>query len=185
MKTSSAIALVLLLGTAIAPVKASPITWYLSTLNFTFGAGPELTAGGVGTGSFTYDAVTNTYSAWNINVSGFGYPPANGLFTPATSYVSFASAEYFDLTSLSGQGTLEIGFFSTFNPPNQEPLPNSGSVDVLANLAPAPPFSIYSWQTEGTASTVPEPASVNLILLGGVVLCMSSIFLHRRLSRRP
>ena len=84
MRVFTALALVLMLAVGGA---ASPITWTLSPLHLIQsspippGATP---ATGTITGSFTYDADTNTYSNWSFLFSGFS-PYSILPLTPATS----------------------------------------------------------------------------------------------------
>ena len=65
MKISRVVSLFALLMTAIAmfaqTAQADPIVWTLEDLVFNDGT--------MVTGSFTYDAGTNTYSNWNISVN--------------------------------------------------------------------------------------------------------------------
>jgi len=163
---------------------AVPITWNLSTLSFNIGAGLELGQGGLATGSFTYEADTNTYSSWNIVVSAFGFAPANGFLTPLTSSLFLPpSATSFSLSYSSDQARLFLSFFdpATFNP---QPLTNSGGVvNVSASVVDAGNV-FYSWFAGGTASSVPEPGSATFALGGGVVLCVVCIFLRQWLAHR-
>jgi hypothetical protein len=180
---STVIAVVLcLLPAGIA--NAVPVTWNLSPLNFNTGPGLQLGQGGVATGSFTYDADTNTYSSWNIVITDFGFAPANGLLTPLTSSLFLPpSATSFALSYSSGQARLSLSFFDpvTLNP---QPLTNSGGlVNVSASVVDAGNV-FYSWFGGGTASSVPEPASASFVLAGGGALCAVFILLRQWLARR-
>jgi hypothetical protein len=177
------------LGAVMHVANADPILWTLSTLTFASGGGgPELANGGIASGFFTYDADTNTYSNWNIDVSAFGagFNQGNAVATPATSSIQPAffgiygppGPTTFGLSYSSDQALLWLGFF-------HQPLTNSGGiVDVSATVLDAGNV-FYSWYAGGTASAaaVPEPASV-LLLLGGGVLCVICMFLHQRGFRR-
>jgi hypothetical protein len=82
------VALLLLLGTSL--VQAEPLTWYLQDVQFS--------DGGSASGSFDYDADSNTYS--NVSVvatdsSGnpstiYGFGMLNAEFTPSASSVSLS-----------------------------------------------------------------------------------------------
>ena len=54
------------------PASAVPVLWTLANVSFTAGSG-----GGTATGSFVFDADTNTYSAIDIVTTAFGSLPAS------------------------------------------------------------------------------------------------------------
>jgi len=162
------------LGAAVNVANADPILWTLTTLNFDSGAGIQFANGGMASGFFTYNADTNTYSDWNIDVFDFGagFNQGNALATAATSFIQFATPQSFDLSYSSGQAFFDL-FFDV-------PLTDSGGdVKVFANVVDAG-NAFFSWQAQGTASgVVPEPSST-LLLLGGIVACALCIFLNQR-----
>jgi len=165
--------LLVLLGAAVKVANADPVLWTLSTLKFDFGTGFALANGGKASGFFTYDADTNTYSDWNIDVSDFGagFNQGNALVTPATSSLQFATPQLFDLSYSSSQAFFDLFFVV--------PLTDSGGdVEVFANVVDAG-NAFYSWQAPGTASAVPEPASA-VFLLAGIGFCALCVFLHQR-----
>jgi hypothetical protein len=174
----------LLVSNTAATGNASPITWNLSTLNINAGPGLELGQGGVASGFFSYDADANTYAAWNITISGFGFAPANGLLTPLTSSTYLPpTPTFFSLSYSSDQALLFLSFFdpATLDP---RPLTNAGGVlNVSATVVDAGNV-FYSWFGGGTVSSVPEPASAIFVLIGGAVLCIACISLHQWLSHR-
>src|SRR5262245_25942220 len=74
---------------------AVPLTWALMSVSFV--------GGGSATGTFTFDAVTNTYSAFNISVSGGNemlFPPFT--YSQDTSSV-FSSSSAIGLTLVSNE----------------------------------------------------------------------------------
>lgn len=82
----------LCVGLACAPVAiAFPVTWTLS--------GATFSDGGTATGSFVYDADTNTLSNWSVSVAGGN----TGTFPPMTYDTTTASG------TISGQGATLTG----------------------------------------------------------------------------
>jgi hypothetical protein len=82
----------LCIGLACAPgAFAFPVTWTLS--------GATFNDGGTATGSFVYDADTNTLSSWSVSVAGGN----TGTFPPITYDTTSGSS------SVSGQGATTTG----------------------------------------------------------------------------
>jgi hypothetical protein len=161
------------LGATVDVANADPILWTLSTLNFDSGPGIALANGGVASGFFTYNADTNTYSDWNIDFSDFGagFNQGNALVTPATSSILVSSPQNFDLLYSSGQVEFDLFFVS--------PLTDSGGdVQVVGGVVDTGNV-FYSWHAQGTASSVPEPASA-VFLLAGIGCSALCLFLHQR-----
>lgn len=178
-----------LLGASVTMANATPLTWDIPTLNFIYGSGCEpggVCSGGTVSGVFTYDADTNTYSAWSIDVSGFSDPVMNGLLTPATSSVaSFASSGSLDLSYSSGQSAFEavFGYYSGVNFISVPLTDSGGDVPGLSFVLLDVP-SYTSFNTGAlpvVASTSPEPMSAILVVLGDLSL---SVFCKMRMCRR-
>lgn len=168
-----------LLGASVTIANASPLVWEIPTLNFT-------TGGGTVSGVFTYDADTNAYSAWSIDVSGFSDPVMNGLLTPATSSVaSFASSGSFDLSYSSGQSAFEavFGYNSGFNFISVPLTDSGGDVPGMSFvLLDVPNYTSFNTgPLPVVAFTTPEPMSAVLVVLGGLSL---SVFCKMRMRRR-
>ena len=99
---------------------AAPITWQLNDVTFasnqTEGVGPF---DGTATGSFTYDAGTNTYSNVNITTTGSGYWGTDncgdsilcGPYIRATDLYSTLSATSLQATPTSSDPTNAIGYY--------------------------------------------------------------------------
>ena len=134
-------------------IQAAPVTWTVDSLLFD--------DGGTGSGTFSYDADTNTYS--NINISttaGSAFGGAN-----YTSVVSFApiSANYLTVmvAPLEGLPGLELFFFTTG-------LTNNGgtfqiaipSREALCGQECMFPASTLRYVASGQISAVPVPAAV-------------------------
>ena len=99
---------------------AAPITWQLNDVTFasnqTEGVGPF---DGTATGSFTYDAGTNTYSNVNITTTGSGYWGTDncgnstlcGSYIRATDLYSTLSATSLQATPTSSDPANAIGYY--------------------------------------------------------------------------
>jgi hypothetical protein len=154
---------------------AVPVVWTLQNISFVDGA--------TASGSFTYDAATQTYTAWNITTTptvdssaiGFTYLPGasyttNNYTNASTSY--YLNASSFGVRNLPGPGTLQFGLvFAT-------PLTDAGGTVALklsgggfestaSGFASRP---VVAGVGSVVASPVPEPASAALLLAGGAAL---------------
>jgi hypothetical protein len=97
-------------------VQAAPVKWTLQPLHFT---GPTNNPGGaqstgIVSGTFTYDADTNTYSNWNFAFSGFS-PYQTFTLTPATSFVQVLVANppsYYTCPGYGSPAPCGVYFFS-------------------------------------------------------------------------
>lgn len=190
--------------------KAGPIVWNLSTMNFDIICCGGIPTGhqGTVTGSFTYNADTDTYLTWSIQLSGFSGTGTDGLLlTPATSSISQANYclqnwipggtcgvqdfKYgFDLKSnQAGPGTgfpladVQLAFAP------QPPTDSGGTIPVAGTegttlLLDFPNFSSFGQvPVNGTASAAPEPAAGWLVLFAVFGLLMFSQRRRRRVSR--
>ena len=137
--------------------QATPIIWYLSNVTFT--------GGGMASGSFTYDASTNTYSAINISTTGGSLP--------ATTYTA-------DSIGLASGLALTEGLNRNWLLAFSSPLTNGGGTialnSVLSVEASLSPFGVRT--ASGFVTTVgvapitdtPEPPEVSLLSIGGLLL---------------
>lgn len=149
---------------------AVPVTWTLQNVSFVDGA--------TASGSFTYDASTQTYTAWNITTTATVNPAAigftslpgatyatNGYTNASTSY--YLNASSFGVRNLPGPGILQFGLVFA------SPLTNAGGTVALkasgggfestaSGFASRPVVS----GTGSVVSAVPEPASAALMLAG-------------------
>lgn len=160
------VAIVLLLG--VAPCGATPITWALVNVNFD--------DGGTASGSFVYDADTNTYSSINVittggtTLPGGTYDSLAPSYTPTNGFVALVLST--NGPDFTGDLTLDLDFIP--------PLTNAGGV--------APLFFTFSWErtcndagctspaaplrnlTSGSVAAIPEPAPLSLIVVPVVVM---------------
>ena len=145
-------------ATASSPVlKASPVTWYLSNVIFS--------DGGMGAGSFTYDATTHQYRAINISTSG-------GLLPP-TTYTS-------DLLAFTGPGALDLtnGLRSWLLSFSSALFGTGGTVALSSlsgevNLRPIQGRTASGFVTTAGVAPLtdsPEPGEVSLVVIGGAFL---------------
>ena len=162
-----------LLATA---AQATPVTWTLQGVSFVDGA--------TASGSLTYDATTQIYTAWNIvttatvNPAAIGYTSLPGASYTTNGYTNASTSSYlnassFGVRNLPGPGSLQFGLvFAT-------PLTNAGGTVALkgsgggfestaSGFASRPMVS----GTGSVVSAVPEPGSAMLMLAGGVGLLM-------------
>jgi hypothetical protein len=170
---------------------ADPLQWDLSTLTFSATSFPAgMVSTGTVTGSFTYDADTNSFTTWNIELSGFlgtGIPVSGLLLTPADTMLATTG---FCLSCPRGS-------FALFESPNPlfnfsalalsftQPLtdaggtvPVDGSTNNTVMILDLPTFNSFELQSPGgSASAVPEPSSAALTLL--VVIGFGALFLRR------
>lgn len=134
------------------PASAQPITF---NIDFTF------EDGGMGSGSFDFDsslAFPDAYSNAMVNVMG-------GTFA-ATFYNDVNGGNDITMQLINDPGFPqgEI-FFSWVNPISSIPL--GGSTDVLGEEEQGGNIRLIK---SGTATAVPEPPAVGLLLWGGVML---------------
>ncbi len=165
-------ALILIVAGAIAPtVSADDVTWTLSDVTFT--------DGGTASGSFVYDADTDTVSSVDIvTTSGTAFggatytavDPGYGPYADEIVFVTDSLAVY------TGAPALDLGFLSD--------LTDAGGTDGLfsmdgygeytcgdpgCNYGGVELRALAGGEVVGVATT-PEPASLSLLLLGiGIV----------------
>ncbi len=155
-----------------SPTPASAIvrTWTLNDVAFD--------DGGTASGTFDYDANTNTYSTFSISVAG-GDPVlfADFAYTPVTSHLR----PPLDATDLSiSSNEVVMNDIRTLFMQFAQPLTNQGGSIVLQNpdglggdaefhtLPSSPPFGQRSF-ISGTVSAIPEPSSaVSMLVLGAL-----------------
>ncbi len=173
--------LLLILTLALAPMSfASTVTWNLSDVTFSDGASA--------TGNFQFDADSNTFSSWNINVtagalSAFTYTNANSSpfdgvqasgYQPTFFFSQNGSTRQLRITPLTALtdagGTVAINL-NTWGG-------GSGSVEC-DNCTPYRNIVSGSLTTDSLGG-VPEPGSMCLL---GIGLVCASIFGSRWKSR--
>ena len=156
-----------------AQAVAAPLTWVLSGITFS--------DGGTASGSFVYDANTNTYSSVNITTiagsvrtTGATYHFVCGQDVPSCNGVSPSAGFNLNLTSAAANQTGLPGFALFFS----SALTNAGgSVSVTgeeancSNSTCTAPVSPERSITGGSVSTVavpatPAPSSVLLVSAG-------------------
>lgn len=158
-------------ATGAVTVSAAPILWTLQ--------GVTLSDGGTASGSFVYDADTNTYSDLDITTTT-GSARAGTTYTVVNPYTSNSASGFFATTSLlapfdPGSPGLIIGFLT---------LTDSGGTrqyDASFILDEGPYYTFnsllgdatYRTSTAGGISSVPEPSALVLVAIGGLVLFVS------------
>lgn len=147
---------------------ADGITWNISGVNF-------FIDGGTVTGSFNYNATTNTYSAVNVTstaglfLGGTSYSTVTDAILSGSTVLGLGQNPFFD-GNLAGQSVLELFF--------NDPLTNAGGTDqvsvfeVFCTDANCMLPIIRSTLLPGTVTTspvgAPEPGSL-LFLASGLV----------------
>ncbi len=168
---AASLSLVLLCGAA----HAVPVVWTLQNISFVDGA--------TASGSFSYDAATQTYTAWSItttatvdraaigNTSLPGAAYTTNAFTNASTS-SYLNAQSFGVRNLPGPGVLQFGL--VFSAPLTDAggtvalkLSNGGFESTASGFASRP---VVAGVGSVVASPVPEPATAALLMLGGAVL---------------
>jgi len=167
VKSALALALALSgLSTFALPAAADEVTWDLS--------GITLNNGVAVTGSFVYDADTNTYSSINLAT-------ADG-YTYTVDYTSNASALFADTGAANLTNTPLLAMIF------DDPLTDAGGtidIDIAeeekcdnadCSTATSGPYT-YSGEIVAQASSVPEPATIPLVLTG---LLVSGVAIARK-----
>ena len=177
--------LLTILGAA-GSASADPVQWDLSTLTFQATSFPSgVVSTGTVTGSFTYNADTNTYTTWSLDLSGFpgtGVPASGLLVTPAnTSLFCSPCAPNFlliDSTLSSALSSFEL-FFT-------QPLTDAGGT---VSIGPDGGFLIFDTLDFGTFHTpggsltaTPEPSASALVVLVAFGLCLT--YQRRRITKQ-
>jgi len=174
---------------AAATASADPLQWDLSTLTFqgtSFPSGAVST--GTVTGSFTYNADTNIYTTWSIELSGFpGTPvPGSGLsLTPANTFcpqtLLCTATEFAIFNSTASSPFSAIGLFFA------QPLTDvGGTVSIVPGSGilylNTPNFGTFHLQSPGGSVTAtPEPSTSTMVVLAIFGLCVA--YQRRRIVR--
>jgi len=169
---SSITALVLLALAGLVPTaSASPVTWDLSGVTFTSGASAS--------GSFVYDALTNTYSSIDITVSGAAF--GNGTYTILDPGFGSSGSEIVAVPSALADFTNTPVLAFDFASPLTDA---GGTIALLADghgiqqcVDPACSVSftvdaVSAGSVTTSLTSVPEPSS--LLLLGSGLLGLMS-----------
>jgi PEP-CTERM motif len=161
------------------PAVAAVLTWTLHNVAFD--------DGGTAEGTFNYDADTNTFSDFNISVSG-----GDATFFPAFVYSTATSHLRPPLSAndLSiDANAVVIGDERTLFMQFEQPLTNAGGISVVQNpdglggdsefrtLVTSPPFGQRGFNFGGTVSAVPEPSAFTLVAFGAAAV---GVLLHRK-----
>ncbi len=188
---------------------AQPITWTLQNLSFDYGSGPVGGAPGsiTATGWFIYDADTQTYSNWDIVVTGGTDSLLDKTYTPSDSYVpslyttlAHTSVQFnylspglipnFNGDYLNGTQTSMIAFDFHDDPygGGLSTAPGltdqGGTFSLLTAITKTYDFSnsssyeVRTGSLSSAAAATPEPSS--MVLAGTGVVAMMGLFLRRR-----
>jgi hypothetical protein len=145
--------------------------------------------GGTASGSFDYNADTNTYNLVNITTAGGSFAGATYLaldpgFSSSASILSVVPNA--GLADFTGTPLLAFEFAS--------PLTDSGGTTSIispsaegtcGNPACSSPSGGVRFVTAGSASAVPEPSALSLILLGALGLVLRQRCCQSALPTRP
>lgn len=176
---------------------AAPMTWVLQDVTFAsaevLGAGPF---GGVASGSFTYDAVGNTYSNVNITTTGTGiwgtdncgdtvlcgpYVRATNLYAPSTALSLQVTPTLTDPANAAGYYGVSLQFMTALTNAGGTILLNTAGgsdgegVCKNADCLPSGAAGVTAFRgfSGGSVSAVPIPATSWLI--GSVLLGLVAI----------
>jgi hypothetical protein len=152
---------------------AAPVLWTLTGVTFDDGA--------TASGSFTYDASTNTYSGWSVSITAGTFPAitydtvtselnaanedADGVIFVIHDFLHYVNLN-FDTALTDAGGTSALSLGTSF-----------GGFDTTSYECNN--CSTYRWVTAGavTTGTVPEPAT---LLLVGTLLAGGALTRRRR-----
>ena len=158
---------------AVTVASAKPVTWVLQGVTFS--------DGGTASGSFVYDADTNTYSSVNITTTttgtytGHTYATVVAGFSSATALLTVTTPSYTTgtpnfyltftspLTDSGGTLTLSVG-----NNPTQDSA-EAHCDDVTCNSVEAPFRLVVSGGSMSTVASAPALSAPLLALLGALL----------------
>jgi hypothetical protein len=153
---------------------ASPILWNLSTLNYNPSTFDPTFGSGTVSGSFVFDADTNTLSLWSISTAGFA-PETNITFTPANSTASSGLGG--SCGSLACTFLLSDTIFHDFlNLMFDSPMTNAGGTIGISSQAfqflklDVPTVTTYYLASPGSVTSTPEAAPSMLVFVGALAL---------------
>jgi hypothetical protein len=142
---------------------AVPVTWQLNDFNFT--------SGGTATGTYTYDAASNTYSDINIvvaDIPGVAFPDLLGSYQSLEPGFSASSATAFFIGNFpASSGTLRGIFAFPGMTDAGGTLPLLGGALFVPALGPG---AGYSTLPGISISSIPEPTSLALGVYGLLIL---------------
>jgi hypothetical protein len=147
-------------------LSATPVLWTLQ--------GVTLTDGGTASGSFVYDADTNTYSDLNITTTT-GSARAGSTYTVFNPFTGTSPDGFFAATTFpfdEGSPGLIIGFLTLTDAGGTREFDASfifdeGSYYGLNGLLGD---ATFRFSTAGGITSVPEPSALGLVAIGGMVL---------------
>jgi hypothetical protein len=170
---------------------ADPLQWNLSPLTLSATSFPGgVVSTGTMTGSFTYDAATNSFTTWSFDLSGFpgtGVPASGLLLTPANTFTCPTSP-------LNQCYPTEIVLLPTVSEPFRaldlfytKPLTDAGGtipISLADLFLDNPNFGTFGLQSPGgSVSAVPEPSAAALTLV--VAIAFGTLCLWRLRQSRP
>jgi hypothetical protein len=153
----------------VSHAEAAPVTWDLDNVAFA--------DGGTATGSFVFDASTDTYTAWSITTTATtdaaadgGYPLNGATYTYNT--VTGASSDYYlnpyglDVRTANSADNLALNFASM--------LTGAGGTIALRSGSESENFGFESRSiASGSVSAVPLPAG--LPMFGSALLALAGL----------
>ncbi|MGH9487004.1 MAG: PEP-CTERM sorting domain-containing protein [Terriglobales bacterium] len=169
-----------------ARARAGALTWQLNGVTFA--------DGGTATGSFSYDAASNSMTAWSISTSGgdtadfpaFTFNPSNSFFL-FEGYPTAAPWSYVFSTDQVYSAYSDENLFFSINPAAQL-TDAGGDISILTNNDP---FSIEFYDcypsrfmTAGTVSALATPEPATWLLLASGLLGLGVHERKRWLGRR-
>lgn len=181
------VASLLLLGIMAGGASTGPILWSLSPITLNGCCIPPLNEQhAVVSGTFLFDALTNTYSDWKSNISGYTPPVEhlNAVLTPATSSIRVGGPTFLDLAYTGDIGGLVLTFgYLTTGGVIEVPITDLGGTvpALVSNYSRLVSFSASSLPT--SVSSVPEPAAGALVLVAAAVLCLWRPGRHRSATK--
>ena len=151
---------------------AAPVTWTLSPVS--------LGDGGTASGSYTYDAATNTFSGIDITTTG-GSTRSGGVYSFPSSVANASAADFLSLAL-----PVDVGVTARFDMFLSAPMTDAGgtlsgsieeftciNADCSFTTGTEPGLGLREADTVVTTSAVPEPNAMPmlglaLLALGGV-----------------
>jgi hypothetical protein len=169
MRTLRSVAFYVLLAAAARVADCRPLRWTLQNVTLQPGAGTL-------SGSFNYDAITNTYIDWSILVQGAGaFGIVAETFTPSNSSLIIGTAFFFSIRDATTNQYLTLSFGAV----TPTPLTEAGGTIILSTGS-----SVRNGQNaeDDVFNAAPPLASVTA---PGTTSNLSQIAVFRPLSAAP